>query len=52
MSRNGLSKTVQCVGHPAALDPASIDMKIEPFAGFIAERVRRSMKQATTKARA
>jgi hypothetical protein len=25
----------------AALDRASIDLKIEPFAGFIAERVRR-----------
>jgi fido (protein-threonine AMPylation protein) len=31
----------------AALDAASIDVKIEPFARFIAERVRRSMKQAT-----
>jgi len=30
-----------------ALDRASIDMTIEPFAGFIAERVRRSMKQGT-----
>ena len=30
----------------AALDAASIGMKIGPFAGFIAERVRRSMKQA------
>jgi fido (protein-threonine AMPylation protein) len=39
-------------GYLAALDRASIDMKIEPFAGFIAERVRRSMKQATAKARA
>lgn len=36
----------------AALDRASIDMKIEPFAEFIAERVRWSMKQATAKARA
>jgi len=36
----------------AALDAASIDIKIEPFAGFIAERVRRSMKQATVKASA
>ncbi|MGA2647855.1 MAG: Fic family protein [Candidatus Sulfotelmatobacter sp.] len=35
----------------AALDRASIDMKIEPFAEFIAERVRWSMKQATAKAR-
>ena len=34
----------------AALDAASIEMNIEPFAGFIAERVRRSMKQATMKA--
>ena len=34
----------------AALDAASIDVKIEPFAGFIAERVRRSMKQASVKA--
>ena len=32
-------------GYLAALDHASIDMKIEPFAGFIAERVRWSMKQ-------
>jgi hypothetical protein len=36
----------------AALDRASIDMKIEPFAEFIAERVRWSMKQAAAKARA
>jgi fido (protein-threonine AMPylation protein) len=36
----------------AALDRASIDMNIEPFAAFIAERVRWSMKQATPKARA
>ena len=36
----------------AALDRASIDMKIEPFAEFIAERVRWSMKQATVKASA
>ena len=35
----------------AALDRASIEMKIEPFAEFIAERVRWSMKQATAKAR-
>ncbi|MFZ0889407.1 MAG: Fic family protein [Candidatus Binataceae bacterium] len=41
-----------CKGYLAALDRASIDMKIEPFAGFIAERVRRSMKQAAAKARA
>jgi Fic family protein len=34
----------------AALDRASIDLKIEPFAGFIAERVRRSMKEATRQA--
>ena len=34
----------------AALDRASIDMNIEPFAGFIAERVRSSMKQAKAKA--
>jgi fido (protein-threonine AMPylation protein) len=33
----------------AALDRASIDMRIEPFAGFIAERVRRSMKRASAK---
>jgi fido (protein-threonine AMPylation protein) len=32
----------------AALDRASVDMKIETFAAFIAERVRRSMKQRTT----
>jgi Fic family protein len=36
----------------AALDRASIDMRIEPFAEFIAERARSSMKQASTKARA
>jgi len=36
----------------AALDRASIDMKIEPFAEFIAERVRWSMKQAAAKERA
>ena len=36
----------------AALDRASIDMKIEPFAEFIAERVRWSTKQAAAKARA
>jgi fido (protein-threonine AMPylation protein) len=35
----------------AALDRASIDMRIEPFAEFIAERVRSSMKQAAKKAR-
>jgi Fic family protein len=35
----------------AALDRASIDMEIEPFAEFIAERVRWSMKQAKTKSR-
>jgi hypothetical protein len=35
----------------AALDRASIDMKIEPFAEFIGTRVRRSMKRATAKAR-
>jgi hypothetical protein len=39
-------------GYLAALDRASIDMKIEPFAEFIATRVRRSMKRATAKARA
>jgi fido (protein-threonine AMPylation protein) len=38
-------------GYLAALDSASIDMKIEPFAGFIAERVRLSMKQARAKTR-
>jgi len=36
----------------AALDCASIDMNIEPFAAFIAERVRWSLEQATGKARA
>ena len=36
----------------AALDRASIDMKIEPFAEFIGTRVRRSIKRATAKARA
>jgi fido (protein-threonine AMPylation protein) len=35
-----------------ALDRASIDMEIEPFAEFIAERVRWSMKKAKTKSRA
>jgi hypothetical protein len=35
----------------AALDRANIHMNIEPFAAFIAERVRRSMKQAGVKAR-
>jgi len=39
-------------GYLAALDRASIDTKIELFAGFISERVRRSMRQATAKARA
>jgi fido (protein-threonine AMPylation protein) len=39
-------------GYLAALDRASIDTKIELFAGFISERVRRSMSQATAKARA
>ena len=41
-------------GIPAALalDRASFDMKIEPFAKFIATRVRRSMKRAAAKARA
>jgi hypothetical protein len=39
-------------GYLAALDRASIDMKIEPFAKFIATRVRRSMKRAAAKARA
>ena len=34
----------------AALDGASIDMKIEPFAEFIAERTQWSMKQANAKA--
>jgi len=38
--------------HLAALDRASIDMRIEPLAEFIAEPVRSSMKQASTKARA
>lgn len=33
----------------AALDRASIDMDIKPFAEFIADRVRRSMKQAQKK---
>jgi Fic family protein len=33
-------------GYLAALDRASIDMDIAPFAGFIAERVRWSMQQA------
>jgi fido (protein-threonine AMPylation protein) len=36
----------------AALDRASIDMNIEPFAEFIAERVGQSMKQADAKATA
>jgi fido (protein-threonine AMPylation protein) len=39
-------------GYLSALDRASIDANIESFAGFISERVRRSMKQATAKARA
>jgi Fic/DOC family len=39
-------------GYLAALDRASIDMKIEPFAKFIATRVRRAMKRAAAKARA
>jgi hypothetical protein len=39
-------------GYLAALDRASIDMKIEPFAKFIAARVRRSMNRAAAKARA
>jgi hypothetical protein len=30
----------------SALDAASIDMKVGPFSAFVAERVRRSMKQA------
>jgi hypothetical protein len=34
----------------AALDRASIDMNIEPFAAFIAERVRWSMKQTNNRA--
>ena len=33
----------------AALDRASIDMKIEPFAAFIAERVQSSMQMANAK---
>lgn len=39
-------------GYLAALDRASIDMQIEPFAKFIATRVRRSMKRAAAKSRA
>lgn len=35
-----------------ALDSASIDMDIRPFAGFIAERVQWSMKQEAAKVRA
>lgn len=35
-----------------ALDRASMDIKIEPFARFIAERVRRSMREARAKVRA
>jgi Fic family protein len=38
-------------GYLSALDRASIDAKIEPFARFISERVRRSMKHATAKGR-
>jgi fido (protein-threonine AMPylation protein) len=38
-------------GYLAALDCASIDLRIEPFAEFIAERVRGAMKRATAKAR-
>ena len=34
----------------AALDRASIDLDIKPFAAFISERVRWSMEQATEKA--
>jgi fido (protein-threonine AMPylation protein) len=36
----------------AALDRASIDANIQPFATFIAERVQRSLDQATAKVRA
>jgi len=36
----------------AAFDRASIDMKIEPFAEYIAQRVSWSVKQATSKTRA
>jgi hypothetical protein len=36
----------------AALDRASVDTKIQPFAEFIATRVRRAMKRAAAKARA
>ena len=36
----------------AVLYRASMDIKIEPFAGFIAERVRHSMKVASAKVRA
>jgi len=35
----------------AALDRASIDANIQPFAAFIAERVRWSLDQAATKVR-
>jgi hypothetical protein len=36
----------------AALDRASIDADIVPFAALLAKRVRRSMKQASAKTRA
>jgi Uncharacterized conserved protein len=36
----------------AALDRASIDANIQPFAAFIAERARWSLDQATTRVRA
>ena len=39
-------------GYLAALDRASVDIKIQPFAEFIAARVRRAMKRAAAKARA
>jgi hypothetical protein len=39
-------------GYLAALDRASIEMRIEPFTRFVAERVRRAMKQGTARARA
>jgi len=38
-------------GYLVALDRASIDMQIEPFAKFIATRVRRSIKRAAAKSR-
>jgi len=54
LASGGYPWTVICVedrdAYLAALDAASIDMKIEPFAKFIAERVRRSMKQTVVKA--